>query len=76
MSDADVTAVLKRTAKKSSLFRSLRAVLCSFMGLRQGAEQQEDMAKLTPLHLMGVGLAVCFVFVIGLMFFVKWVVAK
>ncbi len=60
---------------RSSLWRSLLAVLWSFAGLRQSSERQAEMAKLTPFHLIGVGLVVCFVFVIGLMFFVKWVVA-
>jgi hypothetical protein len=63
------------TAKKSSVWRTLVAVLWSFLGVRKHSDSQDDIAKLSPFHLIGVGIAACFVFVIGLMFFVKWVVA-
>jgi hypothetical protein len=72
----DTGKLSEAVAVKSSLWRSLMAVFWSFLGLRQTAERQEDMAKITPFHLIAVGLAVCFAFVIGLMFFVKWVVAR
>lgn len=71
----EVGKINKTVAAKGSLWRSLMAVFWSFLGLRQTVERQEGMAKITPLHLIAVGLVVCFVFVIGLMFFVKWVVA-
>ena len=60
---------------RGSLFRTLKAVLWSFVGLRKASEHEEDMVRLSPFHVIGVGLAVCFAMVIGLMFFVKWVVA-
>jgi hypothetical protein len=72
----DTGKLIEAVAAKGSLWRSLMAVFWSFLGLRQTAERQEDMAKITPFHLIAVGLAVCFAFVIGLMFFVKWVVAR
>jgi hypothetical protein len=50
-------------------------VLWSFVGLRKASEHEEDMVRLSPFHVIGVGLSVCFALVIGLMFFVKWVVA-
>ena len=71
----EVGKINETVAAKSSLWRSLIAVFWSFLGLRQTAERQEGMAKISPFHLIVVGLAICFVFVIGLMFFVKWVVA-
>lgn len=60
---------------RGSLFRTLKAVLWSFVGLRKASDHDEDMVRLSPFHVISVGLAVCFAFVIGLMFFVKWVVA-
>jgi len=63
------------TAEKGSLWRSLLAVFWSFLGLRQSIERQDRMAQVKPVHLIAVALVVCFAFVIGLMFFVKWVVA-
>ncbi len=55
-------------------FKTIRAVLWSFLGIRKGASFQADIAALTPLHLVGVGIALCFLFVIGLMLFVQWMV--
>ena len=60
---------------KSSLWRTVKAVAWSFVGLRKGSDYQEDIARLNPLHVIVVGIAGCFAFVIGLMFFVRWVVA-
>jgi uncharacterized transporter YbjL len=66
----------KAPSKKSSLGRSLVAVLWAFVGLRKGSEFQEDIAKVTPFQLVGVGLVMCLLLVLSLMFFVKWVVAS
>ncbi len=54
--------------------KTIRAVLGSWLGNRKGASFQADMEAITPLQLIGVGLALCFMFVIGLMYFVQWVV--
>jgi hypothetical protein len=62
------------TAKKASFARSLKAVLWSFLGLRKGSEFQEDIQQANIMHLIFIGLALGFTFVIGLMFFVRWVV--
>ena len=62
--------------QQPSMWRSLKAVLWAFVGLRKGSEFEKDIARVTPFHLMGVGLAVVLVFVVSLMFFVKWVVAR
>lgn len=59
----------------ASVWRSLLAVLWAFVGLRKRSESEEDGVKITPIHLVAVGLVVCLVFVVSLMFFVKWVVA-
>jgi hypothetical protein len=54
--------------------KTIRAVLWSFVGVRKGAGFQEDIATLTPFHIIGVGIGLCFMFVIGLMFVVQWMV--
>lgn len=55
-------------------FKTIRAVLWSFLGIRKGAGFQDDIAALTPFHLISVGIGLCFLFVIALMLFVRWVV--
>ena len=61
---------------KVSLMRSVKAVAWSFLGIRKSSEFQEDIDKITPLHVLGVGLVAVFLFVISLIFFVNLVVAK
>ena len=55
-------------------FKTIRAVLWSFLGVRKGAGFQADIEALTPFHILGVGIGLCFMFVIGLMLLVHWIV--
>ncbi|BDU56236.1 MULTISPECIES: DUF2970 domain-containing protein [unclassified Limnohabitans] len=63
-------------SNKTSLMRSVKAVAWSFLGIRKSSEFQEDIDKITPLHVLGVGLVAVFVFVISLIVLVNLVVAK
>jgi hypothetical protein len=56
--------------------RSVKAVAWSFLGIRKSSEFQEDIDKITPLHVLGVGLVAGLLFVVGLIVFVNLVVAK
>lgn len=62
--------------RKGSLWRTIVAVGWSFLGIRKSSEFQEDIAKITPLHILGVGLVAGLLFVVGLMLIVNLVVAK
>ena len=63
-------------SNKVSLMRSIKAVAWSFLGIRKSSEFQEDIDKITPLHVLGVGLVAVFLFVISLIALVNLVVAK
>jgi hypothetical protein len=63
-------------SNKSSLWRSVRAVAWSFIGIRKSSGFQEDVANIKPLHVLGVGVVAAFLFVIGLIVLVNLVVAK
>ncbi len=63
-------------SKKGSLLRSVQAVAWSFLGIRKSSEFQEDVEKVSPLHVLGVGLVAGLLFVIGLIVLVNLVVAK
>jgi hypothetical protein len=54
--------------------RTIRAVLWSFLGIRKGAGFQDDIAAITPLHLIGVGITLCFLFVFSLILLVQYMV--
>jgi hypothetical protein len=58
----------------AKIFKTVRAVLWSFLGIRKGAGFQADIEALTPFHILAVGIGLCFLFVIGLMFLVHWIV--
>ena len=60
--------------KKGSLLRSVRAVAWSFIGLRKGAEYQQDQERIQPLHIVLVGLLAIFALVLLLIGLVNWVV--
>ncbi len=57
----------------ASLWRTVRAVAWSLLGVRKGREYQKDMERITPLHVIGVGLAAIFVLVLGLIALVRLV---
>lgn len=62
--------------RKPAFWVTLRAVLWAFLGVRRKSDYQQDIDRLNPLHLMAVGVVAALLFVVGLMFFVNWVVAK
>ena len=63
-------------SKRTSFMRSIVAVAWSFLGIRKISEFQEDIEKISPLHILGVGLVAGLLFVIGLIVLVNLVVAK
>lgn len=63
-------------AGSASLWRSMRMVAWSFLGIRRGSESQEDMARVNPFHIIAVGIIGAALFVVGLVILVNWVVAK
>jgi amino acid transporter len=64
------------SVKSSSFLRTVQAVLWSFVGLRKGSEYQQDLEKLNPFHIIGVGIGAALLFVLGLIALVNWVVAQ
>ena len=60
----------------SSFWRSIRMVGWSFLGIRKSSESQEDTARVSPFHILVVGIAGAVILVLGLMVLVNWVVAK
>lgn len=63
-------------SKLSNLLRTVRAVLWSFVGLRQNDEYQKDIEKLNPFHIIGVAVGAALLFVLGLIALVNWMVLQ
>jgi hypothetical protein len=62
--------------RKPSLWRTVKAVAWSFVGLRARGDYEEDVKSLSLLHIIAVGLVGVFAFVVVLMLLVNWVVAQ
>ncbi|MDQ3059532.1 MAG: DUF2970 domain-containing protein [Pseudomonadota bacterium] len=60
----------------SSLWRTVKAVAWSFVGLRARGDFEEDIKHLSLLHIIAVGLVGIFVLVGALILLVKWMVAR
>jgi hypothetical protein len=68
------TAMQQESQKRQgSLLRTVQAVAWSFLGLRRSKDFQEDVAKLSPIHIIVVGLLGAALFVGGLILLVNWV---
>jgi len=65
-----------RARRKPSLWRTVKAIAWSFVGLRARGDYEEDVKNLNPLHLIAVGLVGIFVFVAVLVLLVNWAVAR
>ncbi|MDB5742754.1 MAG: hypothetical protein JWR68_1069 [Polaromonas sp.] len=61
--------------RQSSLWRTVKAIAWAFVGLRARGDYEEDIKKLNPLHIIGIGLVAIFVFVAILVLLVNWAVA-
>ena len=59
--------------RKGSFVGTVKAVLWGFLGVRRNADYQNDIAKLTPLHLVAVVIGMAFLFVLALILLVNWV---
>ena len=62
--------------RKGSIFRTVKAVMWSFVGLRARGDYERDVAQLNPVHIVVVGLVGVFIFVGSLILLATWVVGK
>ncbi len=62
--------------RKGSIFRTVKAVMWSFVGLRARGDYEKDIDQLNPVHIVIIGLIGAIIFVGGLIALATWVVAK
>ena len=62
--------------RKGSIFRTAKAVMWSFVGLRAQGDYEQDVAHLNPVHIVIVGLVGVFVFAGSLILLATWVVGR
>ena len=63
-----------RPQPSQSVGGALKAIGWGFLGIRKGSGQHQDAARVKPLHLIAVALAVVIAFVLVLMAVVHFVV--
>jgi Protein of unknown function (DUF2970) len=59
-----------------NLVRTFKAVAWSFFGVRKGSDYERDVAELKPQQVIAVGILCAALFVLALVFIVKWVVGS
>ena len=64
------------TQRKGSIWRTIKAVSWSFVGLRARGDYEQDIAQLNPVHIVIVALVGVLVFVGSLILLATWVVGK
>ncbi len=62
-------------AASPSVWRSVKLVAWSFLGIRSKSAYQEDLSKVNPLHVLVVAIVGVLLLVVGLIGLVNWVVA-
>ena len=62
--------------RKPSFAQTLKAVAWSFFGVRRGADYQQDVEKLNPIHLVIAGVLAALAFILGLLGLVQWVLSS
>ena len=62
--------------RRGSLWRTVKAVAWGFFGVRKNSAYQEDIAKLSPLHIVAVGLVGVLLFVGVLIMLVKLAISS
>ena len=62
--------------ERGSLWLTVKAVLWALVGIRKRSGYENDLVKISPLHLIVVGLVTVLLIVVALIVVVNWVVAK
>ena len=74
MTQQDATRHERAHARRGSILGTFKAVAWAFLGIRARGAHEADIAKLNPIHLIIVAVLCGAVFVITLLFIVRWAV--
>lgn len=59
-----------------SPWQTLRAVAWSFFGVRRASSYEQDIQRLNPLYVIAAGVLAALLFVLSLVWLVRWVVSS
>ena len=64
------------TRRPGSVLQTLRAVAWAFLGIRRASGLEDDVQKLSPVHVVIGGIFGAAVFVVAIVLLVRWVVSS
>ncbi len=68
---------LRQAAQRpGSFLQTLKAVAWSFFGVRKSSDYAQDVARINPVHVIVAGVLAALVFVFGLVWLVRWIIAS
>jgi hypothetical protein len=62
--------------RPASVLQTFRAVAWSFFGVRRSADHAQDVRNLNPVHVIIAGVVSAAVFVLALVFLVRWIIGS
>ena len=62
--------------RRGSLMQTMRTVGWAFFGVRRRAGHEQALAEINPVHLVVAGLLAALLFIVVLVFLVRWVVGS
>ena len=63
-------------SRKGPFWYSFRTIGWAFLGIRKKSGSHEELAKVSPLHVVAVAIVATAIFVFVLIGIIKWVVLK
>lgn len=64
--------IKKLAGRRLDFFQTVKAVAWGFFGVRKGKGQDEDIARINPVHLILAGVLSAIIFVVGLVMIARW----
>lgn len=62
--------------RKGSFVQTLKAVAWSFFGVRKSSDYAKDVSRINPVHVIVAGVVLALLFVLGLVWLVRWIIAS
>lgn len=62
--------------RPGSFWQTMAAVAWSFFGVRKSTDYAQDVARINPVHVILAGVLAALVFVLGLVWLVRWIVTS
>lgn len=72
----DPQALRDATRRRAGIWPTIKAVSWSFFGVRASKAHGEDVARLNPIVVIAVGVALAAIFVVTLLIIVRFVTAR